>query len=148
MSGLLLFLSTVVRCVPNESTEETELLFHWLPPRTLVLFPRPMSPVATSEARRHARINLPNGMVVTWYGGADQQESRVKTLSLGGLFLTGRAKPVGTELKLIFQVPDGMVFADAVVRNNVPGEGMGVEFTKISPQDCALLERLLNRLLR
>lgn len=107
-----------------------------------------MSPQATLQARRHARINLPNGMVVTWYGGGDQQESRVKTLSLGGLFLAGRAKPVGTQLKLIFQVPDGMVFADAIVRNNVPGEGMGVEFTKINPQDRALLERLLERLLR
>jgi PilZ domain len=65
------------------------------------------------------------------------------------LFLSGsRIKPVGTTLKLVFQVPGGMVFADAVVRNIVPGEGMGVEFTKINPQDRALLERLLKRLLR
>jgi hypothetical protein len=133
---------------PHESTEEPELLSHWLPPPALVRFPRPMATEAKTGERRHQRISLPNGMVVTWYGGGDQQESRVKTLSLGGLFLSGRAKPVGTELKLIFQVPDGMVFADAIVRNNVPGEGMGVEFTKINPQDRALLERLLNRLLR
>ena len=146
---LLLFLSRLfLVAFSNESTVPTELSSHWLQRRALVRSLRPMSHQATSEARRHARIILPNGMVVTWYGGGDQQESRVKTLSLGGLFLAGRAKPVGTELKLIFQVPDGMVFADAIVRNNVPGEGMGVEFTKINPQDQALLERLLNRLLR
>ena len=54
----------------------------------------------------------------------------------------------GTSLKLVFEVPGGLVFADAVVRNMVPGEGMGVEFTKITTQDRALLERLLERLLR
>jgi hypothetical protein len=66
---------------------------------------------------------------------------------MGGLFLCGRVKPVGTSLKLVFQVPGGMVFADAVVRSIGP-EGMGVEFTKISPSDQILLAQLLGRLLR
>ena len=107
-----------------------------------------MASETTTVARRHERISLPKGMTATWYGGGDQQESIVRTLGLGGLFLCGRAKPVGTQLKLVFQVPDGMVFADAIVRNNVPGEGMGVEFTKIGPRDGILLEQLLKRLLR
>jgi PilZ domain len=105
--------------------------------------------VCDKPSRRYPRICLPNGMDVTWYGGGDQQVSRVRTLGVGGLFLSGsRIKPVGTTLKLVFEVPGGMVFADALVRNIVPGEGMGVEFTKINPQDRALLERLLKRLLR
>jgi hypothetical protein len=41
-----------------------------------------------------------------------------------------------------------MVLAEAVVRNIVPGEGMGVEFTKMNPQNRVLLEGLLTRLLR
>ena len=41
-----------------------------------------------------------------------------------------------------------MVYADAVVRNIVPGEGMGVEFTTMNPESKALLESLLKRLLR
>jgi hypothetical protein len=41
-----------------------------------------------------------------------------------------------------------MVLAEAVVRNIVPGEGMGVEFTKMNPQIRELLEGLLTRLLR
>jgi hypothetical protein len=98
--------------------------------------------------RRYQRISLPKGMVVAWYGGGQQQASRAKTLGMGGLFLSGSTTPpIGRDLKLLFEVPGGMVQADAVVRNIAPGEGMGVEFTKINPQDRVLLERLLKRLL-
>lgn len=99
--------------------------------------------------RRHQRISLPQGMSVTWYGSGQQQVSRVKTLSMGGLFLCGPITlRVGTDLTLVFEVPGGIVLADAVVRNIVPGEGMGVEFTKMNPQNRVLLEGLLTRLLR
>jgi len=101
------------------------------------------------EARRHQRISLPKGMSVTWYGGGQQQVSRVKTLSMGGVFLCGSITlRVGTDLTLVFEVPGGMILAEAVVRNIVPGEGMGVEFTKMNPQSQALLDELLTRLLR
>ncbi len=101
------------------------------------------------ETRRHQRISLPKGMSVTWYGGGQQQVSRVKTLSMGGLFLCGSiTQRVGTDLTLVFEVPGGVILAEAVVRNIVPGEGMGVEFTKMNPQSQALLEELLTRLLR
>jgi hypothetical protein len=101
------------------------------------------------EARRHPRISLPKGMSVTWYGGGQQQVSRVKTLSMGGVFLCGSITlRVGTDLTLVFEVPGGMILADGVVRNIVPGEGMGVEFTKMNPQSRDLLEELLTRLLR
>ena len=99
--------------------------------------------------RRYQRISLPKGMSVTWYGGGQQQVSRVQTLSMGGLFLCGSiTQRVGTDLTLVFEVPGGMILAEAVVRNIVPGEGMGVEFTKMNPQSQALLEELLTRLLR
>jgi len=88
-------------------------------------------------------------MTVTWYGGGQQQVSRVQTLSMGGLFLCGSiTQRVGTDLTLVFEVPGGMILAEAVVRNIVPGEGMGVEFTKMNPQSQALLDELLTRLLR
>jgi hypothetical protein len=99
--------------------------------------------------RRHERIFLPQGMSVAWYGGGQQQVSRVKTLSMGGLFLCGTVTlRIGSDLTVVFEVPGGMVLAEAVVRNNVPGEGMGVEFTKMNPQSQLLLEGLLTRLLR
>ncbi len=101
------------------------------------------------RTRRHQRISLPNGMFVAWYGGGDQQVSRVKTLGMGGVFLSvSRVRPVGTSLRLVFEVPGGIVQAEGVVRNVSPDEGMGVEFTKMNPQDRVLLERLLRRLLR
>jgi PilZ domain len=99
--------------------------------------------------RRHQRISLPQGMTVAWYGGGQQQVSRVKSLSIGGLSLCGSiTMRVGTDLTLVFEVPGGMVMAEAVVRNTVPGQEMGVEFTKMNPESRALLEGLLTRLLR
>ena len=115
----------------------------------LVTFPCLMTTETPSGTRRHPRISLPQGMSVTWYGSGQQQVSRVKTLSMGGLFLCGsNTVRVGTDLTLVFEVPGGMVLANAVVRNIVAGEGMGVEFTKMNPQNQALLEGLLTRLLR
>jgi len=99
--------------------------------------------------RRHERVSLPKGMTVAWYGGGQHQVSRVKTLSIGGLSLCGSITlRVGTDLTVVFEVPGGMVLAEAVVRNSAPGEGMGVEFTKMNPESQALLKELLTRLLR
>jgi hypothetical protein len=58
--------------------------------RTLVYLDdkRFMSKETLRGARRHQRISLPEGMFVAWYGGGEQQVSRVKTLGIGGLFLS------------------------------------------------------------
>lgn len=102
-----------------------------------------------SKTRRHRRISLPNGMTVAWHGGGIQQVSRVKTLNSGGLSLSASiTRPVGTSLTLVFQVPGGVVQAEAVVRNVSPGKEMGLEFTSMGPQARALLDDLLHRLLR
>lgn len=103
----------------------------------------------TKLKRRYERIALPKGMEVFWYGAGRQQTSRVATLAMGGMFISESTPlAIGTNLKLVFQVPGGIVAADAVVRNVVSGEGMGVEFTKLGSTDRVLLERLLKRLLR
>lgn len=99
--------------------------------------------------RRYQRITLPKGMFVAWYGGGEQQVSRAKTLGMGGVFLSvSNPPPIGANLRLAFEVPGGSVRAEGIVRNVVPGDGMGVEFTKLTPRDRILLERLLRRLLR
>jgi hypothetical protein len=115
----------------------------------IVPLPCLMTTETVCGTRRHQRISLPQGMFVTWHGSGQQQVSRVKTLSMGGLFLCGSITlRVGTDLTLVFEVPGGIVLAEAIVRNIVPGEGMGVEFTKMNPQNRVLLEGLLTRLLR
>jgi len=101
-----------------------------------------------TPARRYQRISLPKGMFVAWYGGGDHQTSRVKTLGRGGVFIdSSNPAAVETELRLVFEVPGGTVRADGIVRSVLPGKGMGVEFTKLGPQDRILLDRLLKRLL-
>jgi hypothetical protein len=108
-----------------------------------------MTSEALSKTRRYQRISLPNGMSVAWYGGGVQQVSHVKTLNSGGLSLSASiTRPVGTSLTLVFEVPGGVVQAEAVVRNVLPGNEMGVEFTAMGSQARALLEELLQRLLR
>ena len=92
-------------------------------------------------------------MRVTWHGndqtGDLQLSTRVRTLSMGGLFLTVPDPPaVGTKLRLVFEVPGGSVQAEAIVRNTVPGQGAGVEFTRMDLKDKLLLQKLMNRLLR
>jgi hypothetical protein len=88
-------------------------------------------------------------MFVAWHGGDLQLFSRVRTIGMGGLFISvPNPPPVGTKLRLAFEVPGGNVRAEAIVRNVVPGEGMGVEFTRMDLKDKILLKKLLKRLLR
>src|SRR5690242_17842557 len=104
---------------------------------------------SSSKTRRYPRIALPKGMWVAWYGGSEHQISRVGTLSMGGLYVcVPNPPPVGTKLKLSFEVPGGDVQTEGVVRNIEAGKGMGIQFTRLNPKDRVLLQRLLNRLLR
>ena len=117
---------------------------------SILLVPLPcfMTEATLSGTRRYQRISLPKGMFVAWYGG-EHQVTRVKTLGIGGCTISvSNAPPLGTKLRLAFEVPGGTVQAEGVVRNIAPGEGMGVEFTKMGPRDRVLLKQLLRRLLR
>jgi len=107
-----------------------------------------MSTETSPGTRRYPRISLQKSMCAAWYGGGDQQVSRVATLGMGGLFLAlSRVVPVGTSLKLVIEVPGGFVQADGIVRSISCGEGMGVEFTNMGPRDRVLLGHLIRRLL-
>jgi hypothetical protein len=66
------------------------------------------------------------GIYVARHGGDLQLFSRVRTLgSMGGLFISvPDPPPVGTKLRLSFEVPDGNVQAEAIVRNIVLDEGI------------------------
>ena len=52
----------------------------------LALLPLPfsMSAEPPSGTRFYPRASLPKGMFAAWYGGGDQQVSRVATLGMGG----------------------------------------------------------------
>jgi hypothetical protein len=100
------------------------------------------------KARRHARINLPRGLKVAWTCGKQRELTIAGTVSVGGLFVISQEPaPVGSQVRLLFDIPGGEVLATAVVRNHIAGRGMGVEFTAIRAEDRERLEGLLNRLM-
>ena len=88
-------------------------------------------------------------MSVAWYGSDLHLFRDARTMGMRGLFVaTPNPAPVGTKLLLTFQVPGGNVQPEAIVRNVAPGEGMGVEFTRMEYKERLLLENLMNRLLQ
>lgn len=99
------------------------------------------------NARRHPRASISEKLLVAWKRGTERQVSRVENLALGGLFIITRNPPeVGTSLDLIFQAPEGEVRVRAIVRNAVPGKGMGVGIVSMQPEHRARLDRWLKRL--
>ena len=90
---------------------------------------------------------LPKGMLIAWQHSGGRSVSRVATLGLGGLFIaTFEAPPLGTVLKLVFDVPGGEVRARAIVKNVKAGHGMAVVFIDMGYADRARLGQLLKKL--
>lgn len=97
--------------------------------------------------RRFPRVALPKGMLVAWQHSDQRSVSRVTTLGLGGLFIaTPDPAPVGSLVKLLFDVPDGEVRARAIVKNVKAGQGMAVAFIDMGYADRARLDQLLRKL--
>ena len=69
--------------------------------------------------RRYARVAMVKGMLVAWQCSDGRGVARVATLGLGGLFMsTPDPPPVGTLVKILFDVPGGgEVRARAMVKN-------------------------------
>jgi Tfp pilus assembly protein PilZ len=107
-----------------------------------------MTKQGTKSDRRHQRVATPKGVWVAWLNDKQQNVSRVRDLNVGGMFIaTPTPLPVGTSVPLLMSVPEGEIRAKATVRNFVPDEGMGVQFTDISAENQARLDKLVARLL-
>ena len=99
------------------------------------------------ERRRSPRVELTKGVWVAWQGSDQRFVSRVFDLSQGGVFIpTANFPPVGTVVRLTFELPDGEVYAPAVVRHTVVGQGMGVEFGAVEGGDLVRILQLLSEL--
>lgn len=99
--------------------------------------------------RRYQRIATPKGLWVAWQYGKLKQVSRVRDLNMGGLFVATNVPPEnGTVLEILLTVPEGEIRGQAVVRNVLPGEGMGIEFKDFSAAAADRLEKLITRLLK
>jgi len=112
-------------------------------------FPVTSMPKTPSKAdRRFQRIATPKGVWVAWNDGKQQSVSRVRDLNRGGLFIaTPGALPLGAVITILLSVPEGEIRSGAVVRNSVPKQGMGVEFTAMAHADATRLEALITRLI-
>jgi hypothetical protein len=92
-------------------------------------------------------METPGEVWVYWKCAGVEDTSRVRDLSLGGLFIeTEVAWNVGMEVKLDFLVQEGQIRAAAVVRHVKPGTGLGLKFTALSAEDGPHLKALISRL--
>jgi PilZ domain len=100
------------------------------------------------EKRKHPRITLPRGMPITWRGRGGWSESKVETISEGGLSIVTQAPLLkGELLHLSFEVPAGEVSTRGLVRHSGENSGMGVEFVAMSDNARVRLNQLLRKLL-
>lgn len=97
--------------------------------------------------RFNSRIAAADQLWVCWQSNGRDDISRVRDISLGGLFVqTSTLRKIGTPAKLDFLVPEGQIRADAVVRHISPGYGLGLKFTAVTEADRCHLAALMRRL--
>lgn len=86
-------------------------------------------------------------MWVYWGCNGRDDVSRVRDISLGGLFIeTPKSIPAAAVTDLHFLVGEGHIRADAVVRHVEPKRGPGLKFMAVTEEDRQRLEALLPRL--
>jgi PilZ domain len=105
-------------------------------------------PQGTAPSRRlTSRVEAPADVWVYWQCNGREDVSRVRDMSLGGLFLeTDKPRVPGIQAKLHFLVQEGQIRADTVVRHALPGIGVGLKFLAVSEQDRPQLAALMTRL--
>jgi len=100
----------------------------------------------TPSRRVNSRLVISEDVWVCWHSSGRDDVSRVRDMSLGGLFLqTPAQRPIGAATKLDFLVTEGQIRADAVIRHVSRG-GLGLKFTALSDSDRPRLAALLRRL--
>lgn len=99
--------------------------------------------------RHHRRVETPQGVWAIWRCGRTEDTSRVKDLSVGGLFIeTRKACPVGATVELHFLVEDGEIRANATVRYVKAGSGLGLQFETVRGEDQARFATMVKRLMQ
>ena len=101
------------------------------------------------SGRRHKRVETLQGVLVFWQCGRTEDTSRVKDLSVGGLFIyTLKVCPVDATVKLNFLVEDGEITAEATVRYVKTGVGLGLNFKSVRNEDRVRFATMIRRLIK
>ncbi len=99
------------------------------------------------ENRRAPRVEVSRGIWVAWRAEGSPSVSRVRDLSVGGVFVsTTTPLPNGTPIHLLFSLPEGEIRVEGSVRYSEAEKGMGVEFEQMGTADRARLQELIRRL--
>src|ERR1700676_5818914 len=97
--------------------------------------------------RFNSRIAMTQEVWVYWNCNGREDVSRVRDMSLGGLFLDTRSpRAIGTPTKVDFLVGEGQIHANAVGRHVAPRRGLGTKFTRVTEQDRRKFASLMRRL--
>ena len=106
-----------------------------------------MSQQSVFQSRRFTpRVDTQEGVFVDWCCFGLEDISRVRNLSLDGLFVeTRKSRSMGSTVKLEFLVQEGQIRADAVVKRAEPGSGLAMKFTAVTEEDRLRLGALINR---
>jgi c-di-GMP-binding flagellar brake protein YcgR len=101
-----------------------------------------------ADLRRHQRILVPGAVKirVETNGAGPRVEGVATVIGLGGMFVrTQTVPPPGSVLRLGLIGPSISLESECTVRH-VADNGIGVEFTRITPGDEQRLKRLLLQL--
>jgi PilZ domain len=108
---------------------------------------RMIQQIPLGTRRLNSRVDSGKGVWVYWECDGDRDLSRVKDLSVGGLFIeTSRIERLGATTSVHFLVQEGQIRADAEVRHVKPGSGLGLKFKAVSERDRPNLAALMRRL--
>ena len=100
------------------------------------------------NSRRHKRVGTPDGVWVYWRCGRSEDTSRVRDLSVGGVFIeTKKVPPIDATVELNFLVEDGGIVAEATVRYVLPGVGAGLQFKNVRNEDRDQFATMMKRIL-
>ena len=107
-----------------------------------------MKKQVVTSLRHHKRVDTPQGVWVYWRCGRSEDTSRVRDLSVGGVFIeTKKVLPIDATVELNFLVEDGKIFAEATVRYVLPGVGAGLQFKNVRTEDRDQFANMVKRIL-
>jgi hypothetical protein len=97
--------------------------------------------------RQHKRVDTPEGVWAYWRCGRSEDTSRVRDISVGGVFIeTKKILPMNATVELNFLVQDGGIDAKATVRYVLPGVGVGLQFKNVRTEDQDHFATMMKRI--
>jgi hypothetical protein len=106
-----------------------------------------LSQLPSYSRRKTSRVKTSQGVRVYWSCAGRSDVSRIRDLSLGGIFVeTHQPQSVGAKAQIDFLVEEGQIRTNAIMGHVERASGMGLEFSGVAQEDRPRLGALLTRL--